>query len=89
MLHHYRVRDGSGYIRFGTNDPALTGEMTGVLYLVFPASCGDISIEPQFTQAMFETELKIRGHIRTVHMVRTAWWAFRNKKLRRLIRAFR
>ncbi|MCD8074167.1 MAG: DUF2953 domain-containing protein [Lachnospiraceae bacterium] len=89
MLHHFRVRKGSGYFRFGTGDPALTGELTGVLYLLLPANCGDIQITPQFTDTMLDTELEVRGHIRLIHPVRMAWWAFFNKKLRRLIRAFR
>lgn len=89
MLHHFRVRKGSGYFRFGTGDPALTGELTGVLYLLLPTSCGEIQITPQFTDTMLDTELEIRGHIRLIHLVRMAWWAFFNKKLRRLIRAFR
>ncbi|MCC8101536.1 MAG: DUF2953 domain-containing protein [Clostridiales bacterium] len=89
MLRHFRVRKGTGYFRFGTGDPALTGELTGVLYLLLPASCGDLQIEPQFTEPMLETELEIRGYIRLIHLVHLAWWAFFNKKLRRLIRAFR
>ncbi|MCD8398210.1 MAG: DUF2953 domain-containing protein [Lachnospiraceae bacterium] len=89
MLLHFRVRRGRGYFRFGTGDPALTGELTGVLYLLLPTSCGELQVEPQFTENMLETELEVRGHIRLIHLVRFAWWAFFNKKLRRLIRAFR
>ncbi|MCD8336377.1 MAG: DUF2953 domain-containing protein [Lachnospiraceae bacterium] len=89
MLRHFRVRKGSGYFHFGTGDPARTGELCGVLYLLLPASCGEIEIEPHFTDTMLETELILRGHIRLIHMVRFAWWAFFNKKLRRLIHAFR
>ncbi|MCD8012462.1 MAG: DUF2953 domain-containing protein [Lachnospiraceae bacterium] len=89
LLSHYRVRRGSGFLRFGTDDPALTGELTGVLYLLLPVSCTEISIEPQFTERMLELDLSIRGHIRLVHLARTVWWGFRNQRLRRLIRAFR
>jgi len=89
MLVHFRVRRGRGYLRFGTGDPAFTGELAGVLYLLLPTSCGELQVEPQFTESMLETELEVRGHIRLVHLVRFALWAFFNKKLRRLIRAFR
>ncbi len=89
MLRHFGIRKGKGYIRFGTGDPALTGEITGVLYLLLPTSCGEISLDPQFTETMFETELDISGHIRLVHAVTFIWWAFRNRKLRRLIQIFR
>ncbi len=89
LLSHYRVRKGSGFLRFGTDDPALTGELTGVLYLLLPVSCTEVSIEPQFTERMLKLDLSIRGHIRLVHLARTVWWGFRNQRLRRLIQAFR
>ncbi|MCD7766759.1 MAG: DUF2953 domain-containing protein [Lachnospiraceae bacterium] len=89
LLRHFRVRKGKGYLRFGTGDPALTGELTGILYLVLPVSCRDIAVEPQFTDTMLETELEAAGHIRLIHLASAALWAFRNRKLRRLIRAFR
>ncbi|MCD7736924.1 MAG: DUF2953 domain-containing protein, partial [Lachnospiraceae bacterium] len=87
LLRHYRVRRGTGYFRFGTGDPALTGELAGLLYLILPTSCGELSIEPQFTDSMLETEMELYGHIRLLHLVKAALWAFRNKKLRRLVRA--
>ncbi|MCD8348485.1 MAG: DUF2953 domain-containing protein [Lachnospiraceae bacterium] len=89
LLRHFRVRKGSGYLRFGTGDPAFTGELTGVLYLLLPASCGELDLEPQFTDTTLEMDLTIRGHIRLIHLIHFAWWAFFNKKLRRLIHAFR
>ncbi|MCC8050627.1 MAG: DUF2953 domain-containing protein [Clostridiales bacterium] len=88
-LRHFRVRKGKGYLRFGTGDPALTGELTGVLYLLLPVSCRKIQVEPQFTDAVLEMELDVAGHIRLIHIVVLAVWAFRNQKLRHLIRAFR
>ncbi len=88
-LRHFRVRKGKGYLRFGTGDPALTGELTGVLYLLLPVSCRKIQVAPQFTDAVLEMELDVAGHIRLIHIVVLAVWAFRNQKLRHLIRAFR
>ncbi len=85
LLRHYRVREGEGYFRFGTGDPASTGELTGLIYMILPASCGKISIDPQFTESVLDTELHIRGHIRIIHLLTAAWWAFRNKKLREVV----
>ncbi|MCD8105216.1 MAG: DUF2953 domain-containing protein [Lachnospiraceae bacterium] len=89
LFRHFRVRRGTGYFRFGTGDPSLTGEITGVIYLFIPASCGEIQIEPQFTESMLQMDLEIRGHVRLIHLGTAAWRIFRNKKLRGLIRAFR
>ena len=33
LWRHYRPRKATGYLQFGTGDPALTGELTGILYL--------------------------------------------------------
>ncbi|MCC8137409.1 MAG: DUF2953 domain-containing protein [Clostridiales bacterium] len=89
LLRHFRIRKGKGYLRFGSGDPALTGELTGLLYLILPVSCGEISIEPQFTETMLDMDLKVSGRIRLIHLVTVIWWAFRNQRLRGLIRLLR
>lgn len=88
LWHHYRPRKATGYLQFGTGDPALTGELTGVLYLLLPAF-SEVQIEPDFNDPMLQTELELSGHIRACHLAATAWRLFRNKKLRRLIAKIR
>lgn len=84
LWRHYRPRKAKGYLKFGTGDPALTGELTGVLYLLLPAF-SEIELKPDFNDPMLQTELELSGQIRVCHLVVTAWRLFRNKKLRRLI----
>lgn len=88
LWRHYRPHKATGYLQFGTGDPALTGELTGVLYLLIPAF-SEVQIEPDFNDPMLQTELELSGHIRACHLVATAWRLFRNKKLRRLITKIR
>ena len=88
LWRHYRPHKATGYLQFGTGDPALTGELTGVLYLLLPAF-SEVQIEPDFNVLMLQTELELSGHIRACHLVATAWRLFRNKKLRRLITKIR
>ena len=88
LWRHYRPHKATGYLQFGTGDPALTGELTGVLYLLLPAF-SEVQIEPDFNDPMLQTELELSGHIRACHLVATAWRLFRNKKLRRLITKIR
>ncbi len=87
LLHHFRVRTGAGLLQFGTGNPAVTGVLTGAVYVLFPASLNGIRVEPEFTDLTLDTDLNIRGHIRAVHLLCTAWRLFRNQKLRRLIDA--
>ena len=88
LWRHYRPRKATGYLQFGTGDPALTGELTGILYLLLPAF-SEVQIEPDFNDPMLQTELELSGHIRACHLAATAWRLFRNKKLRRLIAKIR
>ncbi len=88
LLRHYRPRRIRGSLRFGTGDPAATGKLAGVLYLLLPAS-SELAVEPDFNEAVLEGEITAAGHIRAIHLLRTGWRLFRNKKLRRLIRKVR
>lgn len=85
LISHYGPRRAKGCIRFGTGDPALTGELTGVLYGLLPARAGQVLIQPEFTETVFEADLMVSGHIRVCHLLRTGWHLLRNRKLKRLI----
>lgn len=89
LLRHYRPRRISGYLRFGTGDPASTGQLTGLVYLLLPSCADSFTVTPEFYDAAFETELTCSGHIRALHVLRVGWRAIRDKKLRRLIKALR
>ncbi len=88
LLHHFRVRRGIGLLHFGTGDPASTGVLAGAMYLLFPASLGEVTLQPEYTEAVLDTDLDIRGHIRVFHLLGSGWRLFRNQKLRRLVDAY-
>lgn len=88
LWKHCRPRRMKGYLWFGTGDPAQTGELTGIFYLLLPAS-SDLQVEPDFNEAMLQTELELSGHIRTCHLALLAWRMFRNRDLRRLLARIR
>lgn len=89
LWDHFRPRSISGYLHFGTGDPALTGQLTGVIYMVLPARAGGLEIMPEFDGAVFETHIICTGHIRFIHLLRVLVRGFRDKRLRRLIAAVR
>lgn len=89
LLRCYGPRRISGYLKFGTGDPAKTGQLLGVMYILLPAKADKFSLEPDFTEAVFETDMHIKGHIRVNHAAAAAWRLFRNKKLRRAIKGLR
>lgn len=89
LWKHYGPRSLQGWLRFGTGAPDVTGELTGVLYLLLPASAGEFEVFPDFTETIFETEIRMKGHIRSCHLVKIAVSLWLDKRLRKLIRKAR
>lgn len=81
LLRHYGPRRIEGYLRFGTGDPAVTGQLLGGLYIILPVKAWKFSLQPEFTEAVFETDVRVSGHVRANHMVAVIWRLFRNKEL--------
>lgn len=86
ILKHCSPRSVKGYLHFGTGDPAVTAQLTGLLYLVLPAKADKFLLTPDFNEAVIEADLTMKGHVRVCHFLRILWLGFRNKKLRRIIR---
>ena len=89
LIIHYKPRSIEGYLHFGTGDPAVTGWLTGLAYLLLPARAERFSVEPEFTEKVLETKLICAGRLRACHLLRAGWKALRNKKLRTFINAVR
>lgn len=85
LAGHYKPRRIRGYLRFGTGDPASTGLLTGLVYLLLPARVDRFTVTPEFYEAAFETETVCFGHIRALHLLRVLWRAFRDRRLRKII----
>ena len=84
LLSHYKPRRIRGYLRFGAGDPALTGYLTGLIYLFLPARADQFAVMPDFHKTVFETEVIFTGYIRSVHLIRVILHALRDKRLRRI-----
>ena len=85
LFRHIRPRRVSGSLRFGLGDPALTGQLTGILYLLLPAGCSGLELLPDFGASRLEGQVECKGHIRLCHVAYLGWKVFRDKELRRLI----
>lgn len=86
LIRHMKPRKVEGSLRFGLGDPALTGQLTGVLYLLLPAGCQKLELYPEFGACLLEGEAVLRGHIRLCHLAFIGWKVFRDKELRRLMK---
>ncbi len=74
LILHYGPRKISGYLRFGTSLPDLTGQLTGLVYVLLPKAGSGYSVEPDFYEMRLETDTTASGHIRMNHL---AWIAIR------------
>lgn len=83
---HYRPRKVQGWLRFGTGAPDLTGMLTGILYMILPPSAEEFELKPEFTEAILQTKMQLNGHIRAVHLLKTAICLWFDKEFRAMIR---
>lgn len=75
-----------GTIWFGTGDPCTTGEITGVLAILYGFYGGKLHIYHDFNQAVFMAELLIAGKIRLFTFIRICITVLLDKDVRRLIK---
>lgn len=80
VLKHILPRRHRIYIRFGTGDPASTGQYLGLMY-AFGAWLGlNLVVEPDFDDKVIECDIPFRGHISIAVLLLWAVKAYRNKK---------
>lgn len=75
-----------GEVRFGTSDPALTGQILGIAGIFYPLFMDNVKVDPDFDQTILEGELFLKGRLRIVSAVRIAWRLFRDKNVRYVYR---
>lgn len=78
LLHKLRPKKLRGRLYFGTEDPALTGEILGGLSLFYPIFQEDVQIEPNFSEKVLEGELHAKGCIRIFTLIQIVWKLYRD-----------
>lgn len=64
VIRHIRPSRVKGWIRFGTDDPCLTGQLLGGVGILFAARGHAVTVIPDFEETVLEGDLKIYGRIR-------------------------
>ena len=86
LLLHYGPRVIEGKVYFGFEDPALTGQVLGILSVVNVMLGGHLEAEADFEKAVLQGSLLIKGHIRSVHIVKTGVSLILDKNIRNTIK---
>lgn len=89
LLTHVKPRKIEGHIKFGTEDPCLTGEILGAAGIFYPLYGENFSIEPCFEQRVLEGTISLRGRIYGIVLLTMAVKIFRSRDIRYIIRHFR
>ena len=63
LFQHIRPRKIKGNIRFGFENPANTGEVLGILGIIYPVLPRKLTIIPDFNQSVLEGSLEARGRV--------------------------
>ena len=79
----------TGIVRFGFNDPALTGETLGILGMIYGKLPKDLSIQPDFEQEILQGDVRMKGSFQAVTAAGIALRLFRDQNLRKTIRHFK
>ncbi len=74
----YRFR---GRLRFGAEDPSVTGQVFGILAMLYPVYGDRITVIPEFTEKCLEAEGKGKGRIFVISIVILAIRIICNKNL--------
>lgn len=89
LLIHMLPGKIQGRIKFGTDDPCLTGEILGAAGIFYPLYGKNFSIEPCFDQTVLEGTVSLRGRMYGIMVLISAVKIIRSRDVRYIIRHFR
>ncbi|WP_288174710.1 DUF2953 domain-containing protein [Sporofaciens musculi] len=76
-------------IRYGFDDPSLTGKVLAGLSMCYPFLGDDVDIHPDFEKRVFDGQLKIAGRLRASYFLKLLWKLVWSKEVRMTYRHVR
>lgn len=86
MLFRLRPRRVAGEIRFGFEDPSLTGRVLAGLSMAFPYWGDHVRCSPDFEEKVLEGRLSVGGSLRLMPAAAMGWNLLWSRNVRRTIR---
>lgn len=85
LVLRLKPTDFSGNVRFGFEDPAVTGKTLAVLSVTAPFFEGNLEVEPEFQEEILEGELLIAGKLTAWKFTALVLELFTDKNIRKTI----
>lgn len=73
-------------VRFGFEDPSITGRVLAALAVIYPFFEGNVHITPEFEEKIWIGKAAVKGHIRLNHFVALAIRLLWNQDIRRTVK---
>ncbi len=89
ILLHILPRKGKVDLKIGFNNPATTGQMLGILAILYPNFKGDLSVVPYFERSILEGSVFFKGHIRLIVLAAAVVKILLDKNVWRFIKKVR
>ena len=86
---HILPRKVQGEIEFGFDDPSLTGRVLAVAGICYPLYGNNIKVTPYFDRKILEGELKVKGRIRGIVLLKSALKVSFNQEVREIWKNFK
>ncbi|MFA9375707.1 MAG: DUF2953 domain-containing protein [Lachnotalea sp.] len=82
-LKHFKPKKYKLNLKFGTGDPAMTGQILGILGILMPVYKRNAHFIPDFENSILEGDIYMRGGIRLATVVLILWKLYKDKDVRR------
>ena len=89
LLRALKPRKYRGEFIYGFDDPALTGEATGLLSMLFLSFGKNVILIPDFDRFVVDGDMFLKGRLRIITLVIILWKLYFNKNFRRFLREVR
>lgn len=89
LLKHVLPRKIKGYVAFGADNPATTGQVLGVLGVMYARTGQLLEIRPNFAEKQLECDVELKGRVQVFTLLVIVVKVFLNQELRQLIDEFK
>lgn len=86
LLRHILPRKIKGYIAYGADNPATTGQVIGVISVLYAKTGKLLELRPNFEEKQLEADVELKGRMQIFTLLLIAGKVYFNKELRQAVK---